>query len=167
VSVRFASRFIKASVVDVVRQFLTEYGWIGPTPPFGTRSVELRASGPEASELKAVTGNVVFVSFGAEDDLRPMQLGGGMVRQDYVVFVDVVALDETIADTLAGEIKDRLSGLFGGTRYLRPANPGTRAPLPGYLGEFVDVVKYSPDGERRSWVSVSCTLTMDYPAEES
>jgi len=83
------------------------------------------------------------------------------------VFVDVVALDETIADTLAGEIKDRLSGLFGGTRYLRPANPGTRAPLPGYLGEFVDVVKYSPDGERRSWVSVSCTLTMDYPAEES
>lgn len=166
-SVRFATRFIKASVVDVVEQFLDAYGWTGVTPPFGTQPVEVRRTSPDPTGLRSLSGNVVFVSFGDEDDLRPMQLGGGMVRQDYVLFVDVVAVDETIADALASEIKDRLSGLFGGSRYLRPVNPGTGVQLPGYLGEFVDVAKHNPDGERRNWVTVSCTLSVDFPAEES
>lgn len=166
-SVRFASRYIKASVVDVVKTFLTEYGWTGATPPFGTKPVELREAGPTPAELRALEGNVVFVSFGVEDDYESQQLGGGLLRQEYVVFVDVIGVDHTITDLIAGEVKDRLSGLFGGTRYLRPVNPGTGAQLPGYLGEFVDVTKHQPDGERRTWQTVSCTLQMDFPGEDS
>lgn len=166
-SVRFASRFVRSSVQDLVKTFLHDYGWTGPTPPFGTLPIDLRLAGPTPQELRALDGNTVFVSFGDEPDQRPMELGGGMLRQEYVVFVDVIGVDETIADAIASDIKDRLSGLFGGTRYLRPVNPGTGAELAGYLGEFSDVMKHQADGERRAWCTVSCALQMDFPGEES
>jgi hypothetical protein len=167
VSVRFASRFIKASVVEVIRTFLAEYAWTGDNPPFGTDTVTLHATAPTPSTLRAIDGNAVYVSFGSEDDNRPMQLGGGLLRQEFAVFVDVIGVDETIADCLASDIKDRLSGLFGGTRYLRPVNPGLGTVLPGYLGEFTDVARHSPDAARRNWVTVSCSLDVDFPGEES
>lgn len=166
-TVRFASRFITHSVIDVVKEFLATYGWTGDSPPFGTDTVEVRATAPQPSDLRSVAGNMVFVSFGDEDDTQVVELGGGMLRQDYVVFVDVVGIDESIAAVLAGELKQRLSGQLGGTRYLRPRHPGTGVYLPGYLGEFTDVMKYSPDGERRSWATVSCVLAMDFPGDDS
>lgn len=166
-TVRFASRFIKASVVDVVRTFLAEYGWTGDAPPFGTETVTLKATGPTPTDLRSTDGNTVFVSFGEEDDYLPIQLGGGMLRQEFVLFVDVLGVDETIADALASDLKDRLSGLFGGTRYLRPRNPATGIALPGYTGEFRAIAKHAPDGERRNWMTVSGTLEVDFPGEDS
>jgi hypothetical protein len=166
VTVRFASRFIKHSVGQAIEAFLAEYGWTTDRPPFGTDRVVVEHRAPETKDLRPLAGNVVFISFGGDDDVRPRQMGGGMLRQGYVVFVDVVGTDESIADALAGDLKDRLTGLFGGTRYLRPTDPSTGRELPGYLGEFTDVVRDQPSGERRNWYSISCTLEMDFPATD-
>lgn len=165
--IRFATRYVQHSIGQVVRTFLDEYGWTGATPPFGTSPVTFHAAAPKPSDLKALDGNDVFVSFGDEGDHRAMELGGGLLRVEHVVFVDVIAVDESIGLALACDIKDRMTGLFGGTRYLRPKDPATGLQLDGYLGEFTDFQRYQPSGEQRSWHAVNGSCLMDFPGEES
>ena len=162
-----AARYVHHSVAKAVTDFLDEYDWTGVTPPFGTSPVQVRLTAPKPADLKAMVGNTLFISFGDEGDLRADEMGGGMLRVEHVVFLDVVAVDESIGLAIASDLKDRLSGLFGGTRYLRPINPATGIELPGFLGEFVDVAREQPDGDRRNWHSVSCTLQLDFPGEDS
>lgn len=165
--IRFATRYIQHSIGQVVQTFLDEYSWTGATPPFGTSSVDVKFVTPKPSDLEVLHGNTVFVSFGDEPDHRPQELGGGMLRIEHVFFVDILGVDESISLALASDIKDRLTGLFGGTRYLRPKDPATGAELPGYLGEFTDVARSQPDGERNTWYVVNGTCVMDFPGEES
>ncbi len=165
--IRFATRFVQYSIGQTVKEFLNDFGWMSDAPPFGTSPVAFHTVSPSPADLKQVDGNAVYVSFGDEPDHQPLELGGGMLRIEHIVFVDVIGVDASISLALAGDIKDRLSGLLGGTRFQRPKDPQTGSELPGYLGEFADVQRYQPDGERKTWNAISATCLMDFPGEES
>ena len=165
--IRFASRYIRASVAGMVRTFLDDFGWTGPNPNFGTQPVALHIGEPAKSDLVATDGNTVFVSFGVEDDHESLELGSGLLGREMVFFIDVVGLETSIAQVIAEDIRDRLTGIRGGTRYLRPTNPATGEELAGYLCEFKEVMLHEPRGDRKNWVTVDGSLAIEFPGEES
>jgi len=167
VSVRFDSRYIYNSVADMVQGFLDAYGWTGATPNFGTTAVTVERRAPDPSNLQSIVGNVAFISFGREGDHDAIELGGGMLRIEYVFFCDVIGVDESIGEVISSDLKGRFTGLLGGTRYLRPVDPGTGLELSGYLGEFAEVMRNQPSTASRNWFSVSGVCVMDFPGEES
>lgn len=163
---RFASRYVRQSIANLVEQHLNDFGWTSQTPPFGADQFKVLRQTPKPADLEQQRSNRVFISFGDEPDTRPMQLGGGLLRVEHVVFVDVLAENEEIALLVADDITDRLRGLIGGTRWLRPRDH-TSKPLPGYVGEFVDVDRRQVRPEIEFWCSVSATLELDFPGEQS
>jgi len=163
--IRFARRYIQQSFRDELRTFLGEYGWLDGSAVPAAGAFEMKERAPKPSDMETTGENTIYVSFGDEPDVRPLQLGGGLLRTERVFFVDVVAERESVGDMLAGEVKDRLTGLFGGTRYLRPVDP-QGAALPGYLVEFTDVAMRQAEGERRTWFVVDGTLQIDFPGSD-
>jgi len=163
--IRFARRYIQQSFRDTVQAFLDGYGWSDGSAVPSVGAITLQGRAPKAKDLEVVEENTAYVSFGDEPDHRPLELGGGLLRTERVFFVDVVATSEAAGEIVAGEIKDRLSGLFGGTRYLRPVDHEGRA-LPGYLVEFTDVALHKAEGERRNWFVVDGTLQIDFPGSD-
>lgn len=159
---RFASRFVRQSVASLVEEHLGNFGWTSESPPFGVDRVEVLRQTPKPSDLEQVRSNRVFISFGDEPDVEPLQLGGGLLRIEHVVFVDVLAQSEEVALLIAEDVTDRLRGMIGGSRWLRPRdNEGKR--LPGYVGEFVDVERRQVRPEVEYWCTVSATLELDFP----
>jgi len=163
---RFASRYIKHSVVQAIETFLDEFGWTGTTPNFGTTPVAVIDREPSKDDLVATAGNTVFVSFGVEDDHQDLQLGSGLLERETVFFVDVVGRDSSTAQLIAEDLRDRVTGIRGGTRYLRPTDH-QGAELPGYLCEFVNVIMHEPRGDRKNWVTVDGDVRVQFPGEES
>lgn len=165
--VRFASRFVRETLVGVVDAFLRAYNWCGPVVPFGAKPVTLVRRTPKPTDLVPIDGNMVFVSFGPESDHVNTELGSGLLRIEHIFFIDVVGESETIAYAIASDIKDRMTGLFGGTRWVCPVDPQTGLGLPGYIGELTDVIQESPNGDNHNWISIKATYLLDFPGEES
>lgn len=161
--IRHASRHVQESVSSMLVNFLAEYDWTGDTPPYGAKPFTVQLRQPEGSDLQAVEANTVFIGFGDETSARDRQLGGGLLEREFVLFVDIFGEKQTIALACASDIKDRLEGLFGGTAYLRPTDQATGLPLPGYVGEFEDVVRDVGTGSKVAWQTVKATLTLTFP----
>lgn len=166
--VRHAVRHVRASMEQMLTDFLVEYGWKGPTPPYGAEPFTIVCAPPRPADLKpAAQGNTVFISHGDEDQYVDTQLGGGILQAEHILFVDVVSEKPAIALAVAADIKDRLCGLFGGSRFLRPVDAGTGVPLSGFLGEFVDVIREQPNPDVASWQSIKATLQLEFPGDIS
>lgn len=164
-AVRHAARFVQASMEAMLTTFLAEYGWTTLTPPFGAKPVTLYSRQPKESELAPTETNSVFISFGDETSMSERQLGGGLLQVEHVLFVDILAENRGVGLAIASDVKDRLEGLFGGSRYLYPVNPGTGQRLPGYVGEFGDTVREQPRADLETWTAVKSTLYLDFPGE--
>jgi hypothetical protein len=165
--VRHAVRHVRATLEVLVETLLRDYSWMGPVVPFGAKPVTVSRRGPKESDLKQVEGNVVFVSHGGEPDVTEQELGAGYLRAEHVLFVDILGQNESVALAIASDIQDRLRGLLGGTRYVRPREAGTGAELDGYLGEFQDVVRDQPNPDLGAWQSIKATLMLDFPGSNS
>lgn len=164
--VRHAVRHIRASQENMLRDFLDDYGWFGPDVPYGAAPIQIMLRAPREAELMPAAGNTVFISHGGEPDNVPTQLGGGLLQTEHVLFVDVLGENDGIALSIAADIKDRLSGQLG-SRYLWPRHQATGILLPGYLGEYEDVMREQPNADLGAWQSIKATLVMDFPGEES
>lgn len=161
--IRHASRHVQESISSMLVAFLTEYGWLGPKVPYGAKPFKIELRQPDQSSLQQISTNTVFIGFGDETGARDRQLGGGLLQREYVVFVDVFADSQSIATAVAADIKDRLEGLFGGGVYLRPKDQATGLELPGYIGEFQDVVRDVGTGSKVQWQMVKATFALDFP----
>ena len=164
--VRHANRYVRHSIVTMVETFIADHGWLVPPVLFGAKPVEVHARAPKEAELKPTAGNMVFVSFGPQEAQVVMQLGGGLVRAENIVFIDVLGENDTIALAIASDLQDRLNGALGGTRYLRPSNPATGLDLPGYVGEFTEVFLEQPREALASWQSIKAAFQLDFPGSD-
>lgn len=163
--VRHADRHVEASVVTMLRTFLKDYAWLGPGPaPYGAKPFTFHVAEIHEEDLVPARANAVFFALGPRLSPVPMQLGGGILRDERIVFIDVLADSKDIGLAITNDITDRLNGLFGGTSYIRPVNQQTGVPLPGYVGEFRDVFVEQPRPEVAvNFFSVKASLFLDYP----
>lgn len=164
--VRHSLRHIRASMERAVAAALTD--WTSPTPPYGAGPVTVLTRAPKTSDLKPVEANTVFISHGSENDIETVQLGSGLMRSEHVLFVDVLGSSDTIALSIAQDVLDALRGMAPGTsRYAELRLRGDGTLLPGYSGEWVDVLRDEPNPELASWQSVKATLVVHFPGEDS
>lgn len=169
---RHASRHIQESILDALEARLTFLHWIAADntlTPFGASPVVYQRRRMEESELKAVTGNLVAVSFGQELDDLDEELGGGLLSVEMPVFVDCIAEKENHALLIAADVKDFLAGRAPGTsRYLRVHDKGSASPatpVDGWLIELTDVIREQPDTVdwRARWQAVKATAYVTFP----
>lgn len=167
---RFTVRHLQRTLEDHVLGILQTTGWRGPDVPFGSAVVKFQRGRMDEAEMKAITGNLVGVSFGYEPDDDPVQLGGGLMQVEHVMFVDVIGVDETIALAIASDIKDHLAGRAPGTnRYVTMRSYLTDPPTPvaGHTLEMTEVVRDKPDSVeyRRFWQVVKATAVHISPGD--
>jgi hypothetical protein len=132
---------------DNVERHLTGLGWLGTDlTPLGALPTTFQRVRPQESQLQSITPNLVAVSFGPQLDDAPEQLGGGLVSQEHVVFVDVFAENEGIGLALSEDVRDLFTGRasYAGrnpSRFFRLEDQTTAPPTPvlGYACEITDV----------------------------
>lgn len=165
---RHATRHIQQTLADEIKTWMDSLKWFGPplAVPFGTTPATFQIGRMDEAEVANVSGNLISVSFGEEPDLTEWELGGGLVMQEHIVFIDCLAETDAIALSMASDIKDRFQGVAPGTSRFAPlydytTNPRTR--LDGYQFEFTDVSRRKPDvGYRDHWHVVYITAQLTY-----
>ncbi len=169
----YLTRHVQRTVEDVVRGALDALGWLGPVDavPFGATPFTFQRGRMIESELRTATGNLVSVSFGFEPDDAPLEMGGGLLLVEYVTFIDVLGESDSIALSLASDVKDRLSGRVpgGGIRVVALTNYATEPPSPqaDYRLEFTAVTRQEGDPSVvRNWHIVKATVELVYVGED-
>lgn len=162
--IRHASRHVQASITSTLTTFLRQYGWTTEAPPLQAKTFTILERQPNPSDLTAVKANTIFIGYGDESTARDRQLGGGILRREIVVFVDILSENQSIGVAVAGDVKDRVEGLIGGARYLRPWDQATGHELPGYIGEFDEFTRSPGEGSNLDWQTVQGTFYLDFPA---
>lgn len=165
---RHLSRHLQATLEDHVEAWLTGLGWLDPDPPFGALPVKFQRKRPDEHLLESLTPNLVTVSFGRQADDEEEELGGGLVSQEHLMFVDVYGENEGIALALSEDIRDLLVGRAPGTsRFVRLMNQMQAVPTPvlGYTIELQDVAREPATRPlaNTSWHVVSCSAVAYMP----
>ena len=168
---RHAPRHIQESIADDLETALMALGWLGPTGvPFGTKPVDVQRKRMDESEMKAITGNTVVISWGDEPDWVEEELGGGLVSVSPVMFVDVVGVSDPISLAIASDVKDVLAGThpnYSRFHQVRDQTQTPPVPVPGWQVEITDVIRERPTADwRRYWQTVKATATVYYPGPE-
>lgn len=170
VYLRHATRHVHQTLIDLVQDWMDSLSWFGPAElvPFGTTPVTFQVGRMDEATVQKATGNLLAVSFGDEPDQAEIELGGGLVLQEYVMFVDCLADTDAVALAMASDVKDRLQGVAPGTSrfgilkdytYAPPADP-----MLDHGFEFTDVQRRKPDvGYRPNWHVVSATIELIHP----
>lgn len=171
---RFLSRHLQATLQDHVEAYLAELGWVGPADqtPLGALPVTYQRVRPDEDLLQSVTPNLVAASFGTQDEDTEEEMGGAVVSQDHVVFIDIYAENEGVALSLAEDVRDLFTGRasYAGrtaSRFVQLQDQTQMPPTPvlGYLIELGDVVREpSPRGlSSVVWQIVTATATIYLP----
>lgn len=168
---RHLSRHLQATMETHVEQWLTGLGWLTTDPllvPLGALPVIFQRKRPEESLLASLKPNLVTVSFGGQTDDAEEELGGRLVSQEHVMFVDVYAENEGIGLALAEDVRDLLTGRPVGTsRFVALMNQDVAPPTPvvDYLIELDDVVREPASRQLNqvAWQVISCSAAIYLP----
>ena len=168
---RHFARHLHATIQNQVEAHLVTMGWltdgtVGFVPLLGALPVVFQRQRPDESILQSLKPNLVAVSFGGETDDEDEQLGGGLISQEHVMFVDVYAENDAVAVALACDVRDLLAGRFG-SRYFRVKDQVTGTDVLGYLAEYDEVFREPADRELPNvrWQIVRATVLVLMPGE--
>lgn len=106
-ALRFRQRHVHQSCVDYLKESLDDLGWVTAPINFGTQAITFIEIQPEEAGVK-VEPNTVAITIGDEPEDLEEELGAGLMSCEYVLFVDVYGIDQSIAVSIAGDIKDLL-----------------------------------------------------------
>lgn len=171
---RHFSRHLHATVEDLVQDHLIATGWLPNGDPgfvtlFGALPVTYQRQRPDEHLLQSLKPNVVAISFGGQTDDEPEQLGGGLVSQEHIFFVDVYAENDAVAVALAEDIRDFCAGRTAAGRYFRVQDHSTlpTTPVLAYLCEFDEIFREPSDRALANvrWQVIRGTVRVDGPGE--
>lgn len=171
--IRHFSRHLHATIQDQVEQHLIATGWL-PAPGavgfvtlFGALPVTFQRQRPDEETLKVVEPNLVTVSFGGQTNDEDVQMGGGVVSHEHIVFADVYAENDAIAVALASDIRDLLAGRTSAGRFfrVRDHSVSTKPVIPDHLGEYEEVFREPADRQLPTarWQIVRATALIHLP----
>lgn len=101
---RFKTRHVAATLVDYVRDQLTELGWVNPPVNFGTAPIIFQDMTPDEAGVP-IAPNTVCVTLGDEPANTEEELGGALLSIAYPLFVDVYGTKQSIAVSIACDVK--------------------------------------------------------------
>lgn len=104
---RHRQRHVHATIVGHIRSRLTISGWVNVPVNFGTTPVTVIDFQPIEAGLTPAM-NTVAVSIGDQGRDEDLELGGGLYRTDFTVFIDVYGENAAIGIALADDIKEAI-----------------------------------------------------------
>jgi hypothetical protein len=157
---RHRQRHAHKTLLEHLREELTDLGWFADPACFGTTPITLVDYQPlEAGETPAL--NTVAVSFGDQLADLDHELGGGLTRRDYVVFIDIYGASEPIGVAIGDDIKDALT--FGTIALLDYTTDPAGVPVDAQLEFNHVIVETIPTAtstlDKRSWRCVKATVS--------
>lgn len=171
---RHFSRHLEATIQNLVHDHLVTTGWL-PAPNqvgfetlFGAKPVVFQRDRLDESTLTAVEPNLVAVSFGNQSDDVPQEVGGGLITQEHVVFVDVIAENLGIALALAEDVRDLMVGKTVAGRYFRIVDQVTTTLVAGAYGHWFEVFREPADRELANarWQTLRATVEVHMPGSD-
>lgn len=147
--IRFRSRHVRQTIADYIEAGLTDLGWVNAPTNFGAIPLTFQEVDPEEPQQGIqVLPNTVSTSLGDEPDDEEYELGGGLESVEFPVFVDVYAENNSMAVSIASDIKQLLKHtVIPVTDYT-----GTPTPHPTEYMEFESVI-----GPERPPASIGAT----------
>lgn len=147
---RFAPRHVHQTVVDFAAAALEAAGWVEDPINFGTSAVTVSSTEPEVGQMQLPTGNAVHITLGDEPPTWEEELGGGVESVNFPVFVDVFGVNETIALSIASDLKDAFRNTVIALMDYTDTSPADS----GHRIEFEMVMVETPQAtgvDRRRW----------------
>lgn len=165
-ALRFRVRHVHKTVADFIEAELTALGWKNPPVNFGTVPVTFLEFQPDEAG-KPIAANTVAITLGDEGAAEDEELGGGLRELAYPLFVDVYGANQSIAASIASDVKDILED-----RYF-PVLDFTTDPVGVPTSEYIELDKddltverpgaaASATDFRRYWRVVKSTVRVHY-----
>lgn len=106
-SLRFRIRHVHKTVADYLEAEMTALGWVNSPVNFNTVPMTFVEFQPDEAG-KAIAANTVAITLGDEGAAEDEELGDGLRELAYPLFVDVYGANQSIAASIASDIKTLL-----------------------------------------------------------
>lgn len=103
---RFRVRQLQQNIVDYVIAELDRLGWVGTTINYGTTPVTVMEDVDLEDPPADLAPNTVAVTIPDEGPDEVAELGGGLYRAIYSLFIDCYGESGTMAQRILGDLKD-------------------------------------------------------------
>lgn len=157
---RHRQRYVHSTLVDVVRQGLTEFGWVNAPTIFSALPVTVLDYQPD-DRGEAIAANTVVVSMGDEFADEPEELGAGLQSASTPVFVDIYGEQQAIAVAIAGDVKmllkDRYLPVRDWSQPGAPAIPGMQIEMENTVGPERPQASIGAENFKRYWRVIKST----------
>lgn len=149
---RFWVRHVHQTVATFIEEQLDHLGWVNSPVNFGTQGFVFEEIEPEAAGEGDLAYNTVSITLGDTPAEEPEEIGASFYSVSIPVFVDVYAVEQSIAVSVCDDVRrvltDMAIPLFDFT-----AAPPT--PFDGSYIEFEQVI-----GPRRPQTSIEAVAPM-------
>ena len=165
---RHPTRHVQKALEDRVKATLDEAGWFADPAPWGTPPVSFHDVRIANESRVRVEGSMVAVSFGDSTSDFPEELGGGLIRINYIFLVDVITDRSAVTVAIVDDIRDNLSGRRA-SPMLSLMDYGLTPPEPlvGWSAELqnVGIQKSDPFEAKRHWTTLGGVVEVTLPAD--
>lgn len=106
-TLRFRQRHVHRTIAAYIESALAELGWVVPPVNFGTVPVTFIEIQPDENGEK-VAPNTVAITLGDEPADEDLEMGNGLQGLDLPVFVDIYGVEQSVAVSIASDVKSVL-----------------------------------------------------------
>ena len=103
-SLRFRVRHVHKTIADYLEAELTRLGWVDEPVNFATVPMTFLEFQPDEAG-KTIAANTVAITLGDEPAALDIEMGDGLREIAFPVFVDVYGANQSIAASIASDIK--------------------------------------------------------------
>lgn len=165
-SLRFRIRHVHKTLADHLETELTNLGWVAPPVNFGTAPMTFLEFQPDEAGQQ-VKPNTVAVTLGDEPSAEDLELGDGLREISFPVYVDVYGANQSIAASIASDVKTLLEDCYLQVLDFTASAAGTPTQERIELDKDDVTVEKPPVGQgtsdfRRYWRVVRTTARVQY-----
>lgn len=106
-SLRFRIRHVHKTVADYIEAEMVTLGWVNAPVNFDTVPMTFLEFQPDEAG-KAIAANTVAITLGDEGAAEDEEMGDGLRAVAYPLFVDIYGANQSIAASIASDIKTLL-----------------------------------------------------------
>lgn len=110
-SLRFRTRHVHKTLADYIEAQMSALGWVLPPTNFDTTPMTFIEFQPDEAG-KSVKANTVAITLGDEPSAVDEELGDGLRVIKYPVFVDIYGENQSIAASIASDVKRILEDVY-------------------------------------------------------
>lgn len=110
-SLRFRIRHVHKTIADYLEAGLTQLGWVNQPVNFATTPMTFLEFQPDEAGV-SIAANTVAITLGDEPAALDLEMGDGLREIAFPVFVDVYGANQSVAASIASDIKALLEDRY-------------------------------------------------------